>query len=94
MLLAVVSFLFLPWLDRSPVKSMRYRGWISRTALDAVRGVVPRCSGTWACSRRRALRDAGAHLRGLYFAFFSADAVLHAHRQVKPVPERVTFHAH
>ncbi|HEY0766414.1 MAG TPA: cytochrome bc complex cytochrome b subunit, partial [Steroidobacteraceae bacterium] len=33
MLLAVVSFLFLPWLDRSPVKSMRYRGWISRTAL-------------------------------------------------------------
>ena len=33
MLLAVVSFLFLPWLDRSPVKSIRYRGWISRTAL-------------------------------------------------------------
>ncbi|TLZ32547.1 MAG: cytochrome b, partial [Gammaproteobacteria bacterium] len=33
MLLAVVSFFFLPWLDRSPVKSMRYRGWISRTAL-------------------------------------------------------------
>ena len=29
--LAVLSFLFLPWLDRSPVKSMRYRGWISRT---------------------------------------------------------------
>src|SRR5207302_1190982 len=33
MLLAVVSFFFLPWLDRSPVKSMRYRGWTSRTAL-------------------------------------------------------------
>ncbi len=33
MLLALVSFLFLPWLDRSPVKSIRYRGWISRTAL-------------------------------------------------------------
>src|SRR5207245_6029269 len=33
MLLAVASFFFLPWLDRSPVKSMRYRGWISRTAL-------------------------------------------------------------
>src|SRR6185369_15862476 len=33
MLLAVVSFLFMPWLDRSPVKSMRYRGWLSRTAL-------------------------------------------------------------
>ncbi|TLZ32698.1 MAG: cytochrome bc complex cytochrome b subunit, partial [Gammaproteobacteria bacterium] len=33
MLLAVASFFFLPWLDRSPVKSMRYRVWISRTAL-------------------------------------------------------------
>src|SRR6202453_3170974 len=33
MLIAVVSFFFLPWLDRSPVKSMRYRGWISRTFL-------------------------------------------------------------
>ncbi|HEY4972954.1 MAG TPA: cytochrome bc complex cytochrome b subunit, partial [Steroidobacteraceae bacterium] len=33
MLVAVVSFFFLPWLDRSPVKSMRYRGWISKTFL-------------------------------------------------------------
>src|SRR5215467_7027860 len=33
LLLAVLAFLFLPWLDRSPVKSMRYRGWMSRTAL-------------------------------------------------------------
>src|SRR6266403_914512 len=30
MLLAVVSFLFLPWLDRSPVRSIRYKGWLSR----------------------------------------------------------------
>ncbi len=33
MFLAVAVFLFLPWLDRSPVKSMRYRGWMSATAL-------------------------------------------------------------
>ena len=33
MLLAVASFLFLPWLDRSPVRSMRYKGWIARLAL-------------------------------------------------------------
>src|ERR1700727_878919 len=31
--LAVVLFLFLPWLDRSPVKSMRYRGPISKLML-------------------------------------------------------------
>ena len=33
MLLAVVSFLVLPWLDRSPVRSIRYKGWLSRVAL-------------------------------------------------------------
>jgi ubiquinol-cytochrome c reductase cytochrome b subunit len=33
MLLSVVMFFFLPWLDRSPVRSMRYKGWMSRTAL-------------------------------------------------------------
>ena len=33
MLLAVVAFFFLPWLDRSPVKSIRYKGWMSSVAL-------------------------------------------------------------
>ena len=33
--LAVIFFFFLPWLDRSPVKSIRYRGWKYRTALMA-----------------------------------------------------------
>ncbi|NIT57863.1 MAG: cytochrome b, partial [Aliifodinibius sp.] len=32
---AVMMFFFLPWLDRSPVKSIRYRGWKYRTALVA-----------------------------------------------------------
>src|ERR1700749_3087180 len=31
--LSVALFLFLPWLDRSPLKSMRYRGPISRIML-------------------------------------------------------------
>jgi ubiquinol-cytochrome c reductase cytochrome b subunit len=35
MVLAVVSFLFLPWLDRSPIRSIRYKGWLSRFALGA-----------------------------------------------------------
>jgi ubiquinol-cytochrome c reductase cytochrome b subunit len=30
MLLAVAAFLFLPWLDRSPVRSIRYKGSLSR----------------------------------------------------------------
>jgi len=33
MALALVCFLLLPWLDRSPVKSTRYRGWMWKSAL-------------------------------------------------------------
>jgi ubiquinol-cytochrome c reductase cytochrome b subunit len=33
MALAVLIYFFLPWLDRSPVKSIRYRGPIYKTAL-------------------------------------------------------------
>ena len=33
--LATILFFFLPWLDRSPVKSIRYRGWKYKTALTA-----------------------------------------------------------
>src|SRR5210317_873532 len=31
--LAIVMLFLLPWLDRSPVKSIRYRGWIYKLAL-------------------------------------------------------------
>ena len=30
---SVVVFAFLPWLDRSPVKSIRYKGWMYKLAL-------------------------------------------------------------
>ncbi len=30
---SVAIFLFLPWLDRSPVRSIRYRGWMYKSAL-------------------------------------------------------------
>ena len=33
MALSLVCFLLLPWLDRSPVKSTRYRGWMWKSAL-------------------------------------------------------------
>ncbi|MCG8324324.1 MAG: cytochrome bc complex cytochrome b subunit [Thiotrichales bacterium] len=31
--LSTALFMFLPWLDRSPVRSIRYRGWKYKTAL-------------------------------------------------------------
>jgi ubiquinol-cytochrome c reductase cytochrome b subunit len=33
MLLSILAWFFVPWLDRSPVKSMRYRGWLCRLML-------------------------------------------------------------
>ena len=94
MLLAVVSFFFLPWLDRSPVKSMRYRGWISRTALAlfviafvalGYLGLQP-ATGAYVVLARI--------FTVLYFAFFWLMPFYTLIDPVRPVPERVTYHAH
>ena len=39
---SVLIFFFLPWLDRSPVKSIRYRGGLYKTCARRIRGLVPR----------------------------------------------------
>jgi len=94
MLLAVASFFFLPWLDRSPVKSMRYRGWISRTALALFAfafvalgylGLQP-ATGAYVVLARI--------FTVLYFAFFWLMPFYTLIDPVRPVPERVTYHAH
>jgi len=94
MLLAVASFFFLPWLDRSPVKSMRYRGGISRTALSlfvvafvalGYLGLQP-ATGAYVVLARI--------FTVLYFAFFWLMPFYTLIDPVRPVPERVTYHAH
>jgi ubiquinol-cytochrome c reductase cytochrome b subunit len=94
MFLAVASFLFLPWLDRSPVKSMRYRGWICKGALGVFvvsflvlmyLGLQP-AVGLYVLLARI--------FTVLYFAFFWLMPFYTRIDPVKPVPERVTFHAH
>jgi ubiquinol-cytochrome c reductase cytochrome b subunit len=94
--IAVVSFLLLPWLDKAPVKSMRYRGPISRIMLTlfvisfialGYLGLQP-AEGLYVMLARI--------FAVIYFAYFwlmpfysraSVDAC-------KPVPERVLFNAH
>ena len=94
MLLAVTSFLFLPWLDRSPVKSMRYRGWISRTALALFTvsfvvlgylGLQP-AEGVYVVLVRI--------FAAVYFLFFLLMPFYTLIDPVKPVPDRVVYHAH
>ena len=94
MLLAVVSFLFLPWLDRSPVKSMRYRGWISRTALALFAGSFV-ALGYLGLQPAEGLYVVLARIfTAIYFAFFLLMPFYSRVDAVKPVPDRVTYRAH
>jgi ubiquinol-cytochrome c reductase cytochrome b subunit len=89
MLVAVVSFLFLPWLDRSPVKSIRYKGWFSRVALTVFAisflalgylGLQP-AEGRYVVLARL--------FTVFYFAFFWLMPFYSKVEAVKAVPERV-----
>jgi ubiquinol-cytochrome c reductase cytochrome b subunit len=94
LLLAVAAFLFLPWLDRSPVKSMRYRGWMSRSALAlfALSFVV---LGFLGLQPAQGLYVVLARIfTVIYFAFFLLMPIYTRLDPVKPVPDRVTYHAH
>ena len=94
MLLAVSAFLFLPWLDGSPVKSIRYKGWMSRTAL-ALFTVSFIALGYLGLQPAEGLYVVLARIfTAIYFLFFLLMPFYTRLDPVKPVPERVTFHAH
>ena len=89
MLVAVLSFLFLPWLDRSPVRSIRYKGWFSRVALTVFAisflalgylGLQP-AEGKYVVLARL--------FTVLYFAFFWLMPFYSKFEAVGAVPERV-----
>lgn len=87
---AAVAVLFvLPWLDRSPVKSMRYKGWLSRIGLLlfcavfvilGILGVLPLDPLRLVLSRVCTF---------LYFAYFFLMPFYTRMERTKPVPERV-----
>ena len=87
---SIVMLFLLPWLDRSPVKSIRQRGWIFKTALAtfivsfiglAYLGTVPATPTATIFSRIFSI---------LYFAFFILMPFYSKKDKTKPVPERVT----
>ena len=86
---AVVILFFLPWLDRSPVKSIRYRGPVYKTMLAAfvVSFFVLGYLGTQApTAGRTMLAQAGTIM---YFAFFLLMPIYTRIDKTKPVPDRV-----
>ena len=90
--MAVVLPVFLPWLDRCRVRSIRYRGWMYKTALTVF--VITFISLGWL-----GLQEASPTyvlfariFSVLYFAFFLLMPFYTAADKTKPVPDRVVYH--
>ncbi len=88
--LSTTIFFLLPWLDRSPVKSIRYRGWKYKFALASFTisflmlgwlGMQP-ATATFTWMAR--------FFSMVYFLFFILMPIYTSNDNDKPVPERVT----
>jgi ubiquinol-cytochrome c reductase cytochrome b subunit len=92
MALAVLLPVALPWLDRARVRSIRYRGWIYKTALwtFAVTFLVLGWLGTMPAEGLYV--NLARIFTALYFAFFLLMPYYTAIDKTKPVPDRVVYH--
>jgi ubiquinol-cytochrome c reductase cytochrome b subunit len=90
MFAAILIMFFLPWLDRSPVKSIRYKGILSKVAIGifAVSFVVLAYLGMQPSTPVATLM--AQIFTALYFAFFLLMPIYSKLDNTKPVPERVT----
>ncbi len=91
---AVLIFCFLPWIDRSPVKSIRYRSVAYKALLGmfVVSFIVLGYLGLNAATTLNTLLS--RVFAALYFLFFILLFFVSKNEKTKPVPERVTYHAH
>jgi ubiquinol-cytochrome c reductase cytochrome b subunit len=88
---AAIAVLFvLPWLDRSKVRSIRYKGWISKMALGifVITFIALGYLGTQAATPF--LTNMARLFTFLYFAFFLLMPWYSALDKTKEVPDRVT----
>ena len=88
---AIFVLFLLPWLDRSPVRSIRYKGVLSRIAL-AVFVVSFLALGWLGMQPATPVLTMFARVFSvLYFAFFLLMPIYTRIERTRPVPERVTF---
>ncbi|MBL6751212.1 MAG: cytochrome b N-terminal domain-containing protein [Nevskia sp.] len=90
MFAAVLILFFLPWLDRSPVKSIRYKGTLSKIALVlfAADFVMLNYLGMNKPDPTRTLLARIGTV--VYFGFFISLWLIPKFEKTKPEPERVT----
>jgi len=87
---AIAILFVLPWLDKSPVKSIRYKGWYSRISLlfFIVSFLILGVLGTQSVSPAKTLL--AQIMTVVYFAYFFAMPWYTRKEKTFPVPERVT----
>jgi ubiquinol-cytochrome c reductase cytochrome b subunit len=87
---AIAILFVLPWLDKSPVRSMRYKGWYSRIALlmFVVSFLILGVLGTQSVSPAKTLL--AQIMTFVYFAFFFAMPWYTRMEKTSQPPERVT----
>ena len=87
---AIAILFVLPWLDRSPVRSWRYKGWISKVAivLFAIAFVTLMKLGTMPATKGATIL--AQICTAIYFMFFLAMPWYTKFEKCKPVPDRVT----
>ncbi len=90
---AIAILFAVPWLDRSKVKSVRYRGWITKVML-AILAIAFVWLGKIGAGPGTDPMETiiGRILTVLYFLFFLTMPIWTKMDQTKPVPERVTMH--
>jgi ubiquinol-cytochrome c reductase cytochrome b subunit len=87
---AIFVLFLLPWLDRSPVKSIRYRGGIYKIAVAVfvISFIALGYLGTQPATETMTWFARGFSL--LYFGFFVSLLIIPKFEKTKPVPDRVT----
>ena len=92
--IAVVLFVFLPWLDRGKVKSIRYRGPLFKFFLYSFAISFVALGYLGLQPPTPAYTMAARVFTVVYFAFFLLMPWYTSIDKTKPVPTRVTYHAH
>lgn len=87
---SILLLLFLPWLDKSPVRSMRYKGLFSRLALAlfTLSFVILGCLGTVEVTPFRL--GLARICTAIYFSWFILMPLYSQKDKHRPVPERIT----
>ncbi len=88
--LAIMVLFLLPWLDRSKVRSIRYKGWGSKILLAVFAVTFVRLGMLGMAEGTPAETIESRVWTFLYFAFFGLLPFVTKYERTKPVPERVT----